>query len=68
MACTGSKIRGNTQSKWSILLPVQKKPLLILILGLMTALSPFSIDMYLPAFGDIAKDFGTTVLKESLSL
>ena len=28
----------------------------ILILGALTALGPFSIDMYLPGFGDIAVD------------
>lgn len=41
---------------------------LILILGAMTALSPFSIDMYLPAFQGIADDFRTTVAEVSLSL
>lgn len=41
---------------------------LIIILGLLTALSPFSIDMYLPAFQDIAKAFGTTTAKVDLSL
>jgi DHA1 family bicyclomycin/chloramphenicol resistance-like MFS transporter len=40
----------------------------ILILGVLTALSPFSIDMYLPAFPEIAKDFRTTVSQVSLSL
>lgn len=34
----------------------------------MTALTPFSIDMYLPAFAQIAGDFGTTVTRVSLSL
>jgi DHA1 family bicyclomycin/chloramphenicol resistance-like MFS transporter len=46
----------------------EKKSLIILILGAMTALSPFSIDMYLPAFPQIANDFGTTVPQVSLSL
>lgn len=41
---------------------------LILILGFLTALSPFAIDMYLPAFPSIAKDFGTDVASVSLSL
>src|SRR5215470_14244414 len=36
---------------------------LILILGLLTAIGPFSIDMYLPAFPDIAKGLHTTVAK-----
>ncbi|QCR21816.1 multidrug effflux MFS transporter [Pontibacter sp. SGAir0037] len=41
---------------------------LILILGTLTALGPFSIDMYLPGFPAIAKDLGTTVAEVSLSL
>jgi DHA1 family bicyclomycin/chloramphenicol resistance-like MFS transporter len=40
----------------------------ILILGLLTALGPFSIDMYLPGFGDIAKSLGTSVASVGLSL
>lgn len=42
--------------------------LIILILGALTALGPFSIDMYLPAFPEIALDFATTVARVSLSL
>ena len=41
---------------------------LILILGSLTALGPFSIDMYLPGFSGIAKDLNTTVAKVSMSL
>lgn len=41
---------------------------LILILGFLTALGPFSIDMYLPGFSAIAADLNTTVNKVSLSL
>src|SRR6187431_3027877 len=41
---------------------------LILILGSMTALGPFSIDMYLPSFSGIAKDLHTTVTMVSESL
>ncbi|WP_439558991.1 MFS transporter, partial [Dyadobacter sp.] len=41
---------------------------LILILGSLTALGPFSIDMYLPGFPAIAKDLHTTAAKVSLSL
>ncbi|MBX3020097.1 MAG: multidrug effflux MFS transporter [Bdellovibrionales bacterium] len=41
---------------------------LILMLGSLTALSPFSIDMYLPAFPKIASDFGVSVTEVSLSL
>src|ERR1700744_4189498 len=41
---------------------------LVLILGSLTALSPFSIDMYLPAFQDIAKSLHTTTSRVDLSL
>src|SRR5215208_1342387 len=41
---------------------------IILILGALITVSPFSIDMYLPAFSLIAKDLGTTPEKISLSL
>jgi DHA1 family bicyclomycin/chloramphenicol resistance-like MFS transporter len=41
---------------------------LILILGSLTALSPFSIDMYLPGFPQIANSFHTTVEDVALSL
>lgn len=41
---------------------------LILLLGSLTALGPFSIDMYLPGFPAIAKDLNTTAAKVSLSL
>ncbi|WP_348812493.1 multidrug effflux MFS transporter [Flavobacterium maritimum] len=41
---------------------------LILILGLLTALGPFSIDMYLPGFSGIAKDLNTSVANVSLTL
>ncbi|MEH3112498.1 hypothetical protein [Pedobacter terrae] len=42
--------------------------LLILILGSLAALGPFSIDMYLPGFVDIAKDLKSTESTVSLSL
>jgi MFS transporter, DHA1 family, multidrug resistance protein len=41
---------------------------LILILGGLTALTPFSIDMYLPGFPAIARDLSTSAAKVSLSL
>src|SRR5215203_1340378 len=41
---------------------------LILILGSLTAIGPFSIDMYLPAFPDIAKNLHSTVAQVTLSL
>ena len=46
----------------------QRYLFLIIILGLLTALSPFSIDMYLPAFQDIARSLGTTTERVDLSL
>lgn len=41
---------------------------LVLILGFLIALSPFSIDMYLPAFGDIARSLHTVSARVDLSL
>ncbi|HEY4628644.1 MAG TPA: multidrug effflux MFS transporter [Flavobacterium sp.] len=41
---------------------------LILILGSLTALGPFSIDMYLPGFAGIAKDLNTSVANVSMTL
>ncbi|MGZ8558207.1 MAG: hypothetical protein ACXWWC_07740 [Chitinophagaceae bacterium] len=39
----------------------RQRSLLILILGLLSAIGPFSIDMYLPGFPTIAADLHTTV-------
>ncbi|WP_026976336.1 multidrug effflux MFS transporter [Flavobacterium tegetincola] len=41
---------------------------LVLVLGSLTALGPFSIDMYLPGFTGIAKDLNTSVNNVSLTL
>lgn len=41
---------------------------LILVLGMLSAIGPFSIDMYLAGFPAIAADLHTTVAKVSLSL
>jgi DHA1 family bicyclomycin/chloramphenicol resistance-like MFS transporter len=46
----------------------QKYFFLILLLGTLTALGPFSIDMYLPGFPAIAKNLHTTVARVALSL
>jgi DHA1 family bicyclomycin/chloramphenicol resistance-like MFS transporter len=46
----------------------RKRSLLILILGLLSAIGPFSIDMYLPGFPTIATDLHTTVDYVSYSL
>jgi MFS transporter, DHA1 family, multidrug resistance protein len=42
--------------------------LIIIILGALSTVSPFSIDMYLPAFPQIAHDLGTTPAEISLSV
>lgn len=47
---------------------VKNKFLVVLILGLLSAIGPFSIDMYLPGFESIAKDLHTTIDKVQLSL
>ncbi len=44
------------------------KFLKILLLGLLSAIGPFSIDMYLPGFTNIAKDLQTDVSNVSLTL
>lgn len=41
---------------------------IILILGALSTISPFSIDMYLPGFPAIAEDLGTTIPMVQLSL
>ena len=46
----------------------RRKFFTILILGLLTAIVPFSIDMYLPGFPEIARSMNTTVSKVALSL
>ena len=46
----------------------QQRFVVILILGLLSAIGPFSIDMYLPGFPAIAKDLNTTVDYVSYSL
>jgi DHA1 family bicyclomycin/chloramphenicol resistance-like MFS transporter len=45
-----------------------KRFITILLLGLLTAIVPSSIDMYLPGFPEIAASFGTTVTRVALSL
>lgn len=42
--------------------------ILILILGALTTVSPFSIDMYLPAFPSIARDLHTVIPQVQFSL
>ncbi|MEO6328995.1 MAG: multidrug effflux MFS transporter [Ginsengibacter sp.] len=46
----------------------RNKFLMILILGMLSAIGPFSIDMYLPGFPAIARDLHTTVARVALSL
>jgi MFS transporter, DHA1 family, multidrug resistance protein len=48
--------------------PVPSRFFIILILGALSTISPLAIDMYLPAFGQIAVVMHTTVAKISLSL
>jgi DHA1 family bicyclomycin/chloramphenicol resistance-like MFS transporter len=46
----------------------QKRGTLIFILGLLTAIGPLSIDMYLPGFSNIAADLNTSIEKVGYSL
>jgi len=49
-------------------LEIRKNYFLIILLGLLSAIGPFSIDMYLPGFPDIASHLNTTVAHVTLSL
>ena len=46
----------------------QQNFFLIFILGLLDTIGPFSIDMYLPAFPEIARDLNTTIQNVSLTV
>ena len=46
----------------------QKYYTYVIVMGLLTAIGPFSIDMYLPGFEDIAASLGTTAAEVTLSL
>lgn len=46
----------------------EQKRSVVIVLGWLTALGPFSIDMYLPGFTGIAKDLNTSVSNVSLTL
>ena len=48
--------------------PTQNRPLIIFILGALSTISPFAIDMYLPAFPEMAAGLNTTTARVSLSL
>ena len=52
----------------SKMIAFKNRSLLIFILGLLSAIGPFSIDMYLPGFPTIAAGLHTTVDKVSYSL
>ncbi len=46
----------------------KKERIILLVLGTLIALGPFSIDMYLPAFENIARDFSITKSQVGFSL
>lgn len=48
--------------------PLRNRPLVIFILGSLATISPFAIDMYLPAFPQIASDLHVSTAKISLSV
>lgn len=52
----------------NIIMQGKNKSFVIFLLGLLSAIGPFSIDMYLPGFPQIAEDLHTTVAHVSLSL
>jgi DHA1 family bicyclomycin/chloramphenicol resistance-like MFS transporter len=48
--------------------PVKNRAALIVTLGALTAIAPFSIDMYLPSFPSLAADIGANIAKIPLTL
>jgi DHA1 family bicyclomycin/chloramphenicol resistance-like MFS transporter len=48
--------------------PTRNNTLIVLLLGLLCLVTPFAMDMYLPAFSNIAGDFHVTTPKISQSL
>ena len=46
----------------------KKEAIILVVLGTLIALGPFSIDAYLPGFARIAEDFDTTIGKVGLTL
>jgi Bcr/CflA subfamily drug resistance transporter len=49
-------------------IPHRRRVLYIVLLGALTALGPFTIDLYLPAFPVLQEDFGTTEAAIQLTL
>lgn len=49
-------------------IPPRRRVLYIVLLGALTALGPFTIDLYLPAFPLLESDFGTTAAAIQLTL
>src|SRR5579863_744924 len=48
--------------------PIRNRTLIIFVLGSLATISPFAIDMYLPAFPEIAGALHTSTAKVSLSV
>ena len=49
-------------------IPVSRRVLYIIVLGALTALGPFTIDLYLPAFPQLEADFATSAAMIQLTL
>ncbi|WEK12476.1 MAG: multidrug effflux MFS transporter [Candidatus Microbacterium phytovorans] len=49
-------------------IPTSRRVLYVILLGALTALGPFTIDLYLPAFPVLREDFGTTDAAIQLTL
>ena len=48
--------------------PIRNRTLIIFILGSLSTISPFAIDMYLPAFPEIAAGLHTSTARISLTV
>lgn len=57
-----------SMQKHSTVLGKKQERIILLVLGTMIALGPFSIDMYLPGFENIANEFNTTKAAVGYSL
>ena len=58
----------NVSSPAVFMSQTHNRPLIIFILGALSTISPFAIDMYLPAFPEMAAGLDTTTARISLSL
>src|ERR1700735_2547353 len=57
-----------SRNEYFLTAPLRNKLLIIAILGALSTVSPFAIDMYLPAISQIAQELSTTPARVSMSI